>query len=459
MYIKAASVYAVATTAVIKTPRFIAVLIALLLIPYLYLYAAQLWKNIAWLPLGDDYAFHVYFALVERGDPAALFTSPGEYPGVIHLIGFLTGDPVALGRIYAVYGALLIAAGVVLYALFFKALGASLPQALAASAAAVIGSVRTLAGIVDGQIADKTVLLVLVPTSLYLYARGRQTTALLVAGASLFTNFLGVAYAGALAVFQALFGTRKAKIALALLVAAGLVLTGHKFLTILTITSQFQESPGFNWSPLWGLIYGFYGPSPLLLIPLAAYYLPKARKARPLLATALVVVAASLISQAYGERLVRVASILVPAAVAASAIELGHRRVLLLALAAYLAGPAAAGWAWAAGHLPALFAPVERITPQKLAAYHAILSQLPPNASVEIMWSLDLWVLPLAKAYRPDLNITITLCNWTRAQYYIYTPPDPAQWYLPCIANAPPPPGAPLATYGETALYLAKHGG
>jgi hypothetical protein len=65
----------------------------------------------------------------------------------VHLLGFLYGDPVVLAVPALSTGFFLIAAGVV-----------------------------------DGQIADKTVLLVLAPTSLYLYVRGCQAAALAVAG-------------------------------------------------------------------------------------------------------------------------------------------------------------------------------------------------------------------------------------------------------------------------------------
>ncbi|MGC9171108.1 MAG: hypothetical protein ACP5HD_10285, partial [Thermoproteus sp.] len=255
---------------------------------------------------------------------------------------------------------------------------------------------------------------------------------------------------------EAAFGGRKARIFFAALVAAGAALLWYKFATVFGLASQAEASPGYSWNPLWGLIYGFYGPSALLLIPLAVYYLPKTEKARPLIVTALVVLAAAMLSQAYGERLMRIASLLVPAGVAAGALELGRRRELAIALAVYLAGPAAAGWAWATGHLPGLFAPVDRITPQKLSAYMAILSRLPRNSTVEVMWSLDLWMLPLAKAYRPDLNVTVVVCNWTKAPYYVYTPPSPDQWYLPCIARAPPPPGVLIADYNGTGLYAGR---
>ncbi|MGC8974472.1 MAG: hypothetical protein ACP5KY_09800, partial [Thermoproteus sp.] len=289
-----------ATRRVTTSPRLIAVVIAALLIPYLYLYAQYLARNLRWMPLGDDYAFHVYSALVERRDPLAILTSPSEYPGIPHLLGLLTGNPLALARAYAVYGVVLLALGVLLYGLFFRALGAGKAEALAVSAAVVLGSVRTLAGILDGQLPDKTVLLVWVPISLYLYVRGRRIAAEAVAGLSLFTNYLGVAYAGVLAAAEAAFGGRKARIFFAALVAAGAALLWYKFATVFGLASQAEASPGFSWNPLWGLIYGFYGPSALLLIPLAVYYLPKTEKARPLIVTALVVLAAAMLSQAYG---------------------------------------------------------------------------------------------------------------------------------------------------------------
>jgi hypothetical protein len=149
----------------------------------------------------------------------------------------------------------------------------------------------------------------------------------------------------------------------------------------------------------------------------------------------------------------RIASLMLPAAAVAGLLEAGRRRAAALALAAYLAGPAAAGWAWATGHLDGLYAPVHRLTPDKLHAYQQALKTLPPHSNVEVMWQLDLWLVPLAKAQRPDLNVTVVWCAWTHAQYYIYTPPDPRQWYMPCTLAAGPPPGREIARWGDTVLY------
>jgi hypothetical protein len=89
-----------------------------------------------------------------------------------------------------------------------------------AGAVVVVGSVRTLAGITDGQIAYKTVLLVVVPLSLLLYAKGRPAAA--------FINYLGLAYAAALAVAYAIYGGTRARIALTALALAGAALFTHK---------------------------------------------------------------------------------------------------------------------------------------------------------------------------------------------------------------------------------------
>jgi hypothetical protein len=149
----------------------------------------------------------------------------------------------------------------------------------------------------------------------------------------------------------------------------------------------------------------------------------------------------------------RIASLMLPAAAVGGLLEARHDRAAALVLATYLAGPAAAGWAWATGHLDGLYAYVHRLTPDKLHAYQQALKALPPHSNVEVMWQLDLWLLPLAKAQRPDLDMTAVWCTWTPAQYYVYTPPDPRQWYMPCTLAAGPPPGKEIARWGETALY------
>jgi hypothetical protein len=149
----------------------------------------------------------------------------------------------------------------------------------------------------------------------------------------------------------------------------------------------------------------------------------------------------------------RIASLMLPAAAVGGLLEARHDRAAALVLATYLAGPAAAGWAWATGHLDGLYAPVHRLTPDKLYAYQQALKALPPHSNVEVMWQLDLWLVPLAKAQRPDLNVTAVWCTWTPAQYHVYTPPDPRQWYMPCTLAAGPPAGREIARWGETALY------
>jgi hypothetical protein len=57
-----------------------------------------------------------------------------------------------------------------------------------------------------------------------------------------------------------------------------------------------------------GFFYGFYGPSALVLNPLSVYCLLACGRSRPLIVTALIVVAAAIVSQAYGGRLVCVFS-------------------------------------------------------------------------------------------------------------------------------------------------------
>jgi hypothetical protein len=395
---------------------------------------------------------HVYFALQARENPLAIATTPEAYPSLIHLLGLITADPLALGRLYAAYGALLIAAGVILYAAYFAQATGRRAAALA-GVAVVVGSVRTLAGITDGQIADKTVLLVVVPLSLLLYAKGRPAAAVAALAPAAFINYLGLAYAAALAVAYAIYGGKKARIALAALALAGAALFVHKLAAAAQLASYAAQPPPVPWDPLWGVVYAFYGPSAPLLAAAAVYAALKTKKTAPLALAALVVLAASLASPQYGERLMRIASLMLPAAAVAGLLEAGRHRAAALVLAAYLAGPAAAGWAWAAGHLDGLYAYVNRLTPDKLYAYQQALKALPPHSNVQVMWQLDLWLLPLAKAQRPDLNVTVVSCTWTPAQYYIYTPPDPRQWYMPCTLAAGPPPGREIARWGETALY------
>ncbi len=425
----------------------------MILIPYLALYVKHLAQNLAWMPLGDDYPIHVYFALEARENPTTIFTTHGGYPSLIHLLGFLVTDPLALGRLYAIYGALLIAAGAVFYGAYTAQLTGSKPATLI-GAAAVIGSVRTLAGIIDGQLADKTVLLIVIPLSLMLYAKGHPTAALLSLAPVIFINYLGVAYAAALALAYAIYGGKRPKIAIALLATAGVALLHDRITTVAQLAqSAFAQPPPIPWDPLWGLIYAFYGPSAPILAATAAYIAVKAKHAAPLALASLTVLAAALTAPLYGERLMRIAALMMPVAAAAGLLETGHRRAAALTLAVYLAGPAAAGWAWATGHLDGLFAPVQRLTPDKLQAYTQALALIPPNATVQVMWQLDLWLLPIAKTQRPDLNVEPVSCTWGKAQYYVYTTPDPRQWHMPCTHAAGPPPGKPLAKWHNTTLY------
>ena len=432
-------------------PRAIYTTVAALLIPYLALYAHHLAQNLH-TPPGDDYPIHVYLALQARENPLAVVTASGEYPSLIHLLGLLTADPLALGRVYAAYGALLIAAGALLYAALFTQITGRRAAALA-GAAVVIGSVRTLTGITDGQIADKTVLLVVVPLSLLLYAKGRPAAAVAALAPAAFINYLGLAYAAALAAAYAIYGGTRARITLTALALAGAALFTHKLTAVAQLVTYADQPPLVTWDPLWGLVSAFYGPSAPLLAAAAAYAALKTKKTAPLALAALIVLAAGLASPQYGERFMRIASLMLPAAAVGGLLEAGRGGAAALALAAYLAGPAAAGWAWATGHLDGLYAYVHRLTPDKLQAYQQALEVLPPHSNVEVMWQLDLWLVPLAKAQRPDLNVTAVWCTWTSAQYYVYTPPDPRQWYMPCTLAAGPPPGREIAKWGETALY------
>jgi len=395
---------------------------------------------------------HVYFALQARENPLAIATTPGEYPSLVHLLGLLTSDPLALGRIYAAYGALLIAAGALLYAAYFAQATGRRAAALA-GVAVVVGSVRTLASITDGQIADKTVLLVVVPLSLLLYAKGRPAAAVVALAPAAFINYLGLAYAAALAAAYAIYGGTWARIALVALALAGAALLTHKLTAVLQLAAYAAQPPPAPWDSLQGLVYAFYGPSAPLLAAAAAYAALKTKKTAPLALAALIVLAAGLASPQYGERLMRIASLMLPAAAVGGLLEARYGRAAALVLATYLAGPAAAGWAWATGHLDSLYAYVNRLTPDKLHAYQQALEALPPHSNVQVMWQLDLWLMPLAKAQRPDLNVTAVWCTWTPAQYYIYTPPDPRQWYMSCTLAAGPPPGREVARWGETALY------
>ena len=447
-----------AVARVITQPRAIYAATAALLIPYLALYARHLTQNLAWMPLGDDYPIHVYMALQTRENPLAIFTTAGHYPSLIHLLGMLSGDPLALGRAYAAYGAVLIAAGAALYSVYTAQLAGGKAAALA-GAAVVIGSVRTLAGVVDGQVADKTVLLILIPPSLILYARGRPAAAVLALTPAAFINHLGLAYAAALALAYAIYGGKPAALALAVATAAGALLAPHKLAAAAELAMAAAEPPPTAWDPLWGLVYGFYGPSAPVAAAAAAYVALRAKRAAPLALASLIVLVAALASPQYGERLMRVAALLTPMASVAGLLELRRNTAAALVLAIYLAGPAAAGWAWASGHLDGLFVPVQRLTPEKLQAYHQILATLPPHSHVEVMWQLDLWLLPLAKADRPDVEISTTACKWGPAQYYVYTPPDPRQWHMPCTLAAGPPPGRPVAKWGNTTLYEGAGGG
>jgi len=277
------------------SPRAISLALAVLLIPYLILYARHLLQNLQWLPLGDDYPIHVYFALEARENPAAVLTTPGQYPSLIHLLGAVAEDPLTLGKIYAIYGAALIAVGAALYGIY-AAQAAGRKIAVLAGAAVVVGSVRTLAGVIDGQIAEKTVVLILVPLSLILYARGRQVAAVLTLTPAAFINYLGLAYAVALALAYAIYGRRQARLALAVVAAAGTPLLHHKLTAAAELTLAAAQPPLESWNPLWGLVYGFYGPSAPLLAAAAVYAAVRTRRAAPVALVSLAVLAAALAS-------------------------------------------------------------------------------------------------------------------------------------------------------------------
>lgn len=426
--------------------------LAFLSIPYLYLYFAEYSRLLSWLPPGDDFPFHVYMALLARENPALIVLSPQEYPGLPHLLGLLSGNPLVLGRIFGVYAALLMPTGIALYGLYFASMGADKRVAFLASALLVLGSVRTLAGLLDGQLPDKTVLLILVPLALYLYSRGREIPALAVLALSLFVNYLGLAYASLLALLMAAFGSRRAKLAVLLAVPALAILASYKLGVVASLASEWQGTAPLVISPAWLPMYAFYGPSGYVLPVAAAYMFTKARRSRPLLLAALAVFAIALASPTYGERLMRIAALLLPAAVISAGFEL--RRWAFPALALYLAGPAAVGWLWAVGLWHGgLFAYVDRVSPEQIAAYFVYLSSLPKNATVGVRWSLDMWFLPLAQAYRPDLHVQVRACHWGEAEYYVFTPPDPHQWYMDCIKNATAPPGRLLAIINGVGLY------
>jgi hypothetical protein len=130
-----------------------------------------------------------------------------------------------------------------------------------------VGSVRTLAGITDGQIADKTVLLVVIPLSLLLYAKGRPAAAVVALAPAAFINYLGLAYAAALAVAYAIYGGKRARITLAAL--AGAALFTHKLAAAAQLAAYAAQPPLAPWDHRWGLVYAFYGPSAPLLAAVA----------------------------------------------------------------------------------------------------------------------------------------------------------------------------------------------
>jgi hypothetical protein len=97
------------------------------------------------------------------------------------------------------------------------------------------------------------VLLVVVPPSLLLYAKGRPAAAVVALSPAAFINYLGLAYAAALAVAYAIYGGTRARIALAALALAGAALFTHKLAAVTQLASYAAQPPLAPWDPLWGL--------------------------------------------------------------------------------------------------------------------------------------------------------------------------------------------------------------
>lgn len=200
--------------------------------------------------------------------------------------------------------------------------------------------------------------------------------------------------------------------------------------------------------PIRASFYVYFNPIALPALAAAALWLA-AKKPRtlPLLATALALWAAAFALPPLNERLARAAGFLLTASTLAAAWE-KDRRVLAATALLIAAGPAAAGWAWAAAHIApvpygeqllqyGLFQPAVRTLPCKLDAYQEIAKEIPRGATVSVAWQLDLWLLPYLYQTRPDVKVNVTVCPWDMEGLRVVSGLVPGSWYLPCYSGWP----------------------
>jgi len=178
----------------------------------------------------------------------------------------------------------------------------------------------------------------LVWTAAY-FAMSRKPSAALLA-AALAAGFH--IYGGVLAlIYAALYGAPQLLLAapLALLTPQSWIL-GHLLARIPGTDPLSKLTLLTDRAPIWLAKAGLEAA----VLAAAALAALKTKKTAPLALAALIVLAAGLASPQYGERLMRIASLMLPAAVGGLH-EARHDGAAALVLAACLAGPAAAGWA------------------------------------------------------------------------------------------------------------------
>ncbi|ABO07905.1 hypothetical protein [Pyrobaculum calidifontis] len=413
--------------------------------PYLYLYVTAYAKFFAHyrgalIPLGDDYPMHVYFALQFCHDPATVMQ--GQYPGLLHIAASLPCDLWKTATALSTMAILLIPLAVAAWGLVYRAVGAG-KWAWPLAALAVLSQPRLLQSVGDGQLPEKYTLLVILPAAAYLWLRGRRAAAGAVAGLAAWTSYLGATYV-------ALFALATLSPTLAATAAAVAAAGWPRVQTAFTTAAEAAGGPALipYMDPIRASFYVYFNPIALPALAAAALWLA-AKKPRtlPLLATALALWAAAFALPPLNERLARAAGFLLTASTLAAAWE-KDRRVLAATALLIAAGPAAAGWAWAAAHIApvpygeqllqyGLFQPAVRTLPCKLDAYQEIAKEIPRGATVSVAWQLDLWLLPYLYQTRPDVKVNVTVCPWDMEGLRVVSGLVPGSWYLPCYSGWP----------------------
>lgn len=420
-------------------------LVAAALVPYIYLYISKYPTFFfvfhgALIPTGDDYPIHVYYALKFCRDPASILG--GQYPGLVQIAASFSCNIWGAATSLSIAALLLVPLGIAAWGLVYRALGAG-KQAWALSALAVLTQPRILQSIQDGQLPEKYVLLVIMPLSVYLWLKGKKALGGAVAGLAAWTSYMGSSY---VALF-ALATLSPAYMAAALAVAAAGL---PRVLGAFTTAAEAAGSPVIldYTSPLKASFYAYFNPAALLLLLAVGMWLASKRpRSLPLFAAAVALWAAAFVVTPLNERFVRAAAFLLAASVLAMAQE-KSRKALAATAVIIAAGPAAAGWAWAAAHFVSvpyggqliqygLFQPSVRVLPCKFEAYAQVAKELPPGANVTVAWQLDLWLLPYLYQTRPDVHVAVVLCPQELEGLRVVSGLAPNSWYLPCYSGWP----------------------